>query len=203
MTRVHAADGSVLAEYSKQRRLYLPSFAIPPLVKEAFISAEDKNFYHHGGVDFEGMARAALVFVQGTRHMQGASTITQQVAKNFFLSPKRDVTRKIREALLSFRIESAYSKEKILELYLNEIYLGMGITGSPASALNYFNKSVNELTVPRSPISRRCQKARTITIPTPSANVPSTGAIGSSIGWSRTATWRRLKAPRQRPNRSV
>ncbi|MEJ0051647.1 MAG: penicillin-binding protein 1A [Methylovirgula sp.] len=147
MTRVHAADGSVLAEYSKQRRLYLPSFAIPPLVKEAFISAEDKNFYHHGGVDFEGMARAALVFVQGTRHMQGASTITQQVAKNFFLSPKRDVTRKIREALLSFRIESAYSKEKILELYLNEIYLGMGNYGVAASALNYFNKSVNELTV--------------------------------------------------------
>jgi penicillin-binding protein 1A len=147
MTRVHAADGSVLAEYSKQRRLYLPSFAIPPLVKDAFISAEDKNFYHHGGVDFEGMARAALVFVQGTRHMQGASTITQQVAKNFFLSPKRDVTRKIREALLSFRIESAYSKEKILELYLNEIYLGMGNYGVAAAALNYFNKSVNELTV--------------------------------------------------------
>jgi penicillin-binding protein 1A len=147
MTRVHAADGSVLAEYSKQRRLYLPSSAIPPLVKDAFISAEDKNFYHHGGVDFEGMARAALVFIQGTRHIQGASTITQQVAKNFFLSPKRDFSRKIREALLSFRIEAAYSKEKILELYLNEIYLGMGNYGVAAAALNYFDKSVNELTV--------------------------------------------------------
>src|SRR5579863_2905733 len=147
MTRVHAADGSVLAEFSHQRRLYLPSFAIPPLVKDAFISAEDKNFYHHGGVDFEGMARAALVFVQGTRHMQGASTITQQVAKNFFLSPKRDITRKIREALLSFRIEATYSKEKILELYLNEIYLGLGNYGVAAAALNYFDKSVHELTV--------------------------------------------------------
>ncbi|MEW6438078.1 MAG: penicillin-binding protein 1A [Pseudomonadota bacterium] len=147
MTRIHAADGSVLAEYSHQRRLYLPSSAIPPLVKEAFISAEDKNFYHHGGVDFEGMARAALVFAQGTRHMQGASTITQQVAKNFFLSPKRDIERKIREALLSFRIEAAYSKEKILELYLNEIFLGKGNYGIAAAALNYFNKSVNELTV--------------------------------------------------------
>jgi penicillin-binding protein 1A len=147
MTRIHAADGSVLAEFSHQRRLYLPSSAIPPLVKEAFISAEDKNFYHHGGVDFEGMLRAGLVFVQGTRHIQGASTITQQVAKNFFLSPKRDITRKIREALLSFRIESAYSKEKILELYLNEIYLGLGNYGVAAAALNYFNKSVNELTV--------------------------------------------------------
>ncbi|QAY96098.1 penicillin-binding protein [Methylovirgula ligni] len=146
-TRVHAGDGSVLAEYSKQRRLYLPSSAIPPLVKEAFISAEDKNFYHHGGVDFEGMLRAALVFVQGNRHVQGASTITQQVAKNFFLSSERSFTRKIREALLSFRIEATYSKEKILELYLNEIYLGLGNYGVAAAALNYFDSSVNELTV--------------------------------------------------------
>ncbi len=146
-TRVHAADGSVLAEYSKQRRLYLPSSAIPPLLKEAFISAEDKNFYHHGGVDFEGMARAALVFVQGNKHVQGASTITQQVAKNFFLSSERSFTRKIREALLSFRIEATYSKEKILELYLNEIYLGLGNYGVAAAALNYFDESVNELTV--------------------------------------------------------
>ncbi|MDR3408724.1 MAG: penicillin-binding protein 1A [Methylovirgula sp.] len=146
-TRVHAADGSVLAEYSKQRRLYLPSSAIPPLLKEAFISAEDKNFYHHGGVDFEGMLRAALVFVQGNRHVQGASTITQQVAKNFFLSSERSFARKIREALLSFRIEATYSKEKILELYLNEIYLGLGNYGVAAAALNYFDKSVNELTV--------------------------------------------------------
>jgi penicillin-binding protein 1A len=147
MTRVHAADGSVLAEYSKQRRLYLPSSAIPPLVKEAFISAEDKNFYHHGGVDFEGMLRAALVFMQGNKHVQGASTITQQVAKNFFLSSERSFTRKIREALLSFRIEATYSKEKILELYLNEIYLGLGNYGIAAAALNYFDASVNELTV--------------------------------------------------------
>ncbi|HLH11030.1 MAG TPA: penicillin-binding protein 1A [Methylovirgula sp.] len=147
MTRVHAADGSVLAEYAKERRLYLPSSAIPPLVKEAFISAEDKNFYSHAGVDFEGVARAALIFVEGGHHMQGASTITQQVAKNFFLSSERSMTRKIREALLSFRIEATYSKEKILELYLNEIYLGLGNYGVAAAALNYFDKSVNELTV--------------------------------------------------------
>ncbi len=147
MTRVHAADGSLLAEYAKERRLYLPSSAIPPLVKEAFISAEDKNFYTHPGVDFEGMIRAGIVFLQGTRRVQGASTITQQVAKNFFLSPKRDLTRKIREALLAFRIEATYSKEKILELYLNEIYLGLGNYGVAAAALNYFDKSVNELDV--------------------------------------------------------
>ncbi|HEY5225687.1 MAG TPA: penicillin-binding protein 1A [Methylovirgula sp.] len=147
MTRVHAADGSVLAEYSHQRRLYLPASSIPPLVKDAFISAEDKNFYHHHGVDPEGIARALLVLVEGGRHVQGASTITQQVAKNFFLTNERSIQRKIREALLSLRIEEAYSKDKILELYLNEIYLGLGNYGVAAAALNYFDKSVYELTI--------------------------------------------------------
>ena len=147
MTRVHAGDGSVLAEYSHERRLYLPSSAIPALVKEAFISAEDKNFYTHNGIDLEGITRAAMVLVEGGKHVQGASTITQQVAKNFLLTNERSFDRKIKEALLSFKIESAYSKEKILELYLNEIYLGLGNYGVAASALNYFGKSVHELSV--------------------------------------------------------
>ncbi len=148
MTRVHAGDGSVLAEYSHERRLYLPSTAIPALVKEAFISAEDKNFYTHNGVDPEGVVRAVGVMLQGQKHVQGASTITQQVAKNFLLTNEQTFDRKIKEALLSFRIESAYSKEKILELYLNEIYLGLGNYGVAAAALNYFGKSVHELTIP-------------------------------------------------------
>ena len=147
MTRVHAGDGSILAEYARERRLYLPSSAIPPIVKQAFISAEDKNFYTHGGIDPEGIARAALIFVQGSRRVQGASTITQQVAKNFLLSNERTFDRKIREMLLSFRIEAAYSKERILELYLNEIYLGLGNYGIAAAALNYYGKSVHELTI--------------------------------------------------------
>ncbi len=147
MTRVHAADGSLLAEYSRERRLYLPSSAIPDLVKQAFISAEDKNFYSHGGFDPEGIVRAGFVFLQGSRHVQGASTITQQVAKNFLLNSDRTFDRKIREILLSVRIESAYSKEKILELYLNEIYLGLSNYGVAAAALNYFNKSVHELSI--------------------------------------------------------
>ena len=146
-TRVHAADGSLLAEYSRERRLYLPSAAIPKLVKEAFISAEDKNFYTHWGFDPEGIIRAGMIYVQGSRHIQGASTITQQVAKNFLLNSDRTVNRKIREILLSLRIESAYSKDKILELYLNEIYLGLSNYGVGAAALNYFNKSVQELTI--------------------------------------------------------
>ncbi len=147
MTRVHAADGSLLAEYSRERRLYLPSDEIPDLVKHAFISAEDKNFYSHWGVDPEGIVRAGIVYMQGSRHIQGASTITQQVAKNFLLNSDRTFDRKIREILLSLRIKSAYSKDKILELYLNEIYLGLSNYGIAAAALNYFNKSVHELTI--------------------------------------------------------
>ncbi len=151
MTRVHAADGSLLAEYAKERRLYIPIQAVPNLVKNSFMAAEDKNFYEHGGLDFFGIARAAINYVENYgsgRHPQGASTITQQVAKNFLLTNKVTFSRKIREALLALKIERAYSKDKILELYLNEIYLGMGAYGVAAAALTYFDKGVNELTIP-------------------------------------------------------
>src|ERR1700687_5643931 len=140
MTRVHAADGSLLAEYANQRRLYLPIQAIPKLVINAFIAAEDKNFYEHSGIDFSGKARAALLYAQNfgsNRRPQGASTITQQVAKNFLLTNEVSFTRKIKEALLAMRIERAYSKDKILELYLNEIYLGLGAYGVAAASLVY------------------------------------------------------------------
>ncbi len=150
MTRVHAADGSLLGEYAKERRLYLPIQAVPKLVINAFLAAEDKNFYEHGGVDYSGMARAALLYVQNygsNRRPQGASTITQQVAKNFLLTNEVSFTRKIKEALLAMRIERTYSKDKILELYLNEIYLGLGAYGIAAASLVYFDKSVNELTI--------------------------------------------------------
>jgi penicillin-binding protein 1A len=150
MTRVHAADGALLGEYSKERRLYLPIQAVPKLVINAFLAAEDKNFYEHGGIDYQGMARAAVVYAQNfgsNRRPQGASTITQQVAKNFLLTNEVSFTRKIKEALLAMRIERAYSKDKILELYLNEIYLGLGAYGVAAASLVYFDKSVNDLTV--------------------------------------------------------
>jgi penicillin-binding protein 1A len=150
MTRVHAADGALLGEYSKERRLYLPIQAVPKLVINAFLAAEDKNFYEHGGIDYSGMARAALLYAQNfgsNRRPQGASTITQQVAKNFLLTNEVSFTRKIKEALLAMRIERTYSKDKILELYLNEIYLGLGAYGVAAASLVYFDKSVNELTV--------------------------------------------------------
>jgi penicillin-binding protein 1A len=150
MTRVHAADGSLLAEYAKERRLYLPIQAVPALVKNAFIAAEDKNFYEHPGVDVYGIARAAVLYVEkygSNRRPQGASTITQQVAKNFLLTNEVSFDRKIKEALLALKIERTYSKDKILELYLNQIYLGFGAYGVAAASLLYFDKSVHELTL--------------------------------------------------------
>src|SRR5947209_14142834 len=151
MTRVHAVDGSLLAEYAKERRLYIPIQAVPKLVLNAFIAAEDKNFYEHNGIDFSGIARAFVAYVQNYgsgRRPQGASTITQQVAKNFLLSNELSFSRKLKEALLAMKIERTFSKEKILELYLNEIYLGVGAYGVAAASLLYFDKSVHELTVP-------------------------------------------------------
>src|SRR5881227_2110895 len=149
MTRVHATDGSLVAEYARERRLYLPIQAIPKLVLNAFIAAEDKNFYDHGGLDFQGILRAAVFMAQNYgsgQRPQGASTITQQVAKNFLLTNEASFERKIKEALLALKIERTYSKEKILELYLNEIFLGFGAYGIAAASLLYFDKSVHELT---------------------------------------------------------
>src|ERR1700690_2249545 len=151
MTRVHAADGSLVAEYARERRLYIPIQAVPKLVINAFLAAEDKNFFEHGGLDFFGIARAAVNYAQNfgsSRRPQGASTITQQVAKNFLLTNELSMTRKVKEALLALKIERTYSKDKILELYLNEIYLGLGAYGIASASLTYFDKGVNEITVP-------------------------------------------------------
>src|SRR5438105_4273771 len=162
MTRVHASDGALLAEYARERRLYIPIQAVPKLVINAFIAAEDKSFYEHGGLDFQGIARALMAYAQNYgsgRRPQGASTITQQVAKNFLLTNELSWTRKIKEALLAMKIERTFSKEKILELYLNEIYLGMGAYGVAAASLLYFDKSVHELTVPEAAYRAALPKA--------------------------------------------
>jgi penicillin-binding protein 1A len=150
VTRVHAGDGSLLAEYATEKRVFVPIEAIPRRVVNAFLSAEDKNFYDHPGVDFTSVARAVvtnLANLASNRRPVGASTITQQVAKNFLLTNEVSYERKIKEAILAFRIEHAFTKETILELYLNEIYLGFGSYGVAAAALNYFNKSLDELTI--------------------------------------------------------
>lgn len=149
-TRLHASDGALMAEYARERRLYLPIQAIPDRVKAAFLSAEDKNFYQHPGIDLLSLFRAVATNVQNLgsgRRPVGASTITQQVAKNFLLTSDQTMERKVREMILSFRIEQAYSKDRILELYLNEIFFGLGAYGIAGAALTYFDKSVNELTL--------------------------------------------------------
>ncbi len=148
MTRVHAADGQLLYEFAHERRLFLPIEAMPDRLKQAFISAEDKNFYNHIGLDVTGLARAVITNVKNLgsgRRLVGASTITQQVAKNFLLTNEQTYIRKLKEALLSLRIEQAYTKDEILELYLNEIYLGLGAYGVGAASLIIFDKSVHEL----------------------------------------------------------
>ena len=152
MTRIHAHDGSLISEYARERRIFVPINTIPKQMIAAFLSAEDSRFYQHGGLDFQGIARAVYKLVQAkiqgkVRRVEGASTITQQVAKNFLLSNERSMERKLKEAILAIRIERAYSKDKILELYLNEIYLGIGAYGVAAASLSYFNKELKDLTI--------------------------------------------------------
>lgn len=146
VSRVHAGDGRLMAEFAAERRVFVPIERMPQRVIDAFLSAEDKNFYTHPGVDFVGIARAVINNFR-TGSMQGASTITQQVAKNFLIGNERSYIRKVREAELSFRIEAAYSKDEILELYLNEIFLGMRAYGVASASLAYFNKTLDELTI--------------------------------------------------------
>jgi penicillin-binding protein 1A len=150
LSRVYAGDGRLLATFAAEQRIFVPLNEIPSRVREAFLSAEDKDFYIHPGIDIFGIARAILVNLQnigGDRRPVGASTITQQVAKNMLLSSEVTFTRKIKEALLAFRIENALQKDRILEIYLNQIFLGQHSYGVAAAALNYFNKSLDELSI--------------------------------------------------------
>jgi penicillin-binding protein 1A len=151
-TRVHAADGTLLAEFARERRLFQPIETVPPLLLNAFLSAEDKDFYKHNGIAVEGIVRALrdnlMARMDGNSAIQGGgSSITQQVAKNFLLTSEQTWDRKIQEALLAVRIESTFSKDRILELYLNEIFLGLNSYGVAAAALNYFDKALYELTL--------------------------------------------------------
>src|ERR1700712_4544837 len=149
-TRVYAGNGTVLGEYAHERRIFVPAAFIPKLVKQAFTSAEDRNFYNHPGIDPSGIVRAAIkdvgLVLEG-RRPQGASTITQQVARGFLLNSDLKMARKVREAILAIRIDATYPKEKVLELYLNEINLGQNSYGVGAAALNYFGKSLDELDI--------------------------------------------------------
>tara|TARA_A100001011_G_scaffold349840_1_gene388712 strand:+ start:467 stop:2821 length:2355 start_codon:yes stop_codon:yes gene_type:complete len=147
-SRVYSDDGKLIAEYSLEKRLFIPYESIPNKIVNSFLSAEDKNFFKHPGIDAKGIIRATIKNIKnitGNKRLEGASTITQQVAKNFLLTNEVSLKRKVKEAILAFRIERAYSKERILELYLNQIYLGEGTYGIAAASLEYFDKAVEDL----------------------------------------------------------
>ncbi len=146
ISRIYSGQGELIDEFAQERRLFAPADEIPDMVKQAFISAEDKNFYTHKGYDPLGMAKAAVDAAQGAR-LRGASTITQQVMKNFLLGGERSAERKIKELILAARIEGTLDKDKILELYLNEIFLGQNSFGVAAAAQTYFNKTLSDLSV--------------------------------------------------------
>ena len=147
-SRVYSNDNKLIAEYALEKRLFIPYESIPEKIINSFLSAEDKNFFSHPGVDAKGILRAIINNIKNiaqNKRLEGASTITQQVAKNFLLNNEVSMRRKIKEAILAFRIERAYTKERILELYLNQIYLGQGAYGIAAASLEYFEKSIKDL----------------------------------------------------------
>jgi len=150
VTRVHAGNGALLAEYATEKRVFVPVTEMPDPLIQAFLSAEDKDFYNHPGVDIKALTRAVITNISNYRQgrrLVGASTITQQVAKNFLLTNEVSIDRKIKEAILAIRMERAFTKDQLLGLYLNEIYLGLGSYGVAAAALNYFDKSLDTLTL--------------------------------------------------------
>ncbi len=161
VTRIYSADGKLIEEYAKEKRIFVPINSVPKSLVQAFIAAEDKNFYSHSGIDIFSIIRAAFAnishIMNGTR-FEGGSTITQQVVKNFLLSSERSIERKVKEALLSYMLSQAFSKDQILELYLNQLFLGKGY-GVAAAALGYFNKSVEELSISESAFLASLPKA--------------------------------------------
>ena len=147
-SKVYSGDGELVDDFSTEKRIFVPFKSIPKKVVNAFLSAEDKNFFTHPGVDAKGVLRATINNISNiisSKRLEGASTITQQVAKNFLLSNEVSLNRKLKEAILAFRIERALTKERILELYLNQIYLGEGTYGVASASLQYFDKPINEL----------------------------------------------------------
>jgi penicillin-binding protein 1A len=148
VTRVYTGDGQLMAEFATEKRVFIPIENIPERVKQAFISAEDNSFYEHSGIDYLGIVKAVIDKARNPNsQLRGASTITQQVAKNFLLTNERTYERKIKEAILAIRMERAMEKDRLLELYLNEIYLGVGTYGVAAAAQHYFNKPLDDLTI--------------------------------------------------------
>ena len=161
-SKVYSGNGVLISDFSAEKRIFVPYNAIPTKIINSFLSSEDKNFFKHPGIDAKGVLRAIknnfFNLIRSNR-LEGASTITQQVAKNFLLSNEVSLDRKIKEAILAFRIERALSKERILELYLNQIYLGEGSYGIASASLRYFDKPISELNYAESALLAALPKA--------------------------------------------
>ena len=161
-SKLYSGGGELVSDFSSEKRIFVPYDSIPKIVINSFLSAEDKNFFYHPGVDAKGIVRAIINNVSNiisSKRLEGASTITQQVAKNFLLTNEVSINRKIKEAILAFRIERALSKERILELYLNQIYLGEGSYGIASASLEYFDKPISKLNYSESALLAALPKA--------------------------------------------
>ena len=161
-SKLYSGGGELVSDFSSEKRIFVPYEAIPQVVINSFLSAEDKNFFSHPGVDAKGIIRATFnnIFnLISSKRLEGASTITQQVAKNFLLTNEVSINRKIKEAILAFRIERALTKERILELYLNQIYLGEGSYGIASASLEYFDKPISKLNYEESALLAALPKA--------------------------------------------
>ena len=161
-SKVYSGNGVLISDFSAEKRIFVPYNAIPKKIIHSFLSSEDKNFFKHPGVDAKGVLRAVknnIFNIIRSNRLEGASTITQQVAKNFLLSNEVSLDRKIKEAILAFRIERALTKERILELYLNQIYLGEGSYGIASASLRYFDKPISELNYSESALLAALPKA--------------------------------------------
>ncbi|UCG81166.1 MAG: PBP1A family penicillin-binding protein [Desulfobacterales bacterium] len=148
ITRIYSADRELLAEFFTEKRVPVPLHLMPHYLKQAIVATEDRHFYEHAGVDLRGILRAIIQDIRAGQFVQGASTITQQLARTLFLTPRKSLMRKLKEAFLAFQIERRYTKDEILELYLNQVYFGSGAYGVEAAAQTFFGKSVTELTLP-------------------------------------------------------
>jgi len=191
--RVISADGVLLGEFGEERRQFTPIGRIPKVMKDAVLAIEDAHFYEHGGVDYKGVLRASIASLSEFKS-QGASTITMQLARNFYLSTEKTFTRKIYEILLALKIESQLSKEQILEVYMNQIYLGQRAYGFAAASEVYFGKPLHDITVAEAAMLAGLCGRRRRTTPSPTRAAPTRGSSTSSIAWSPTAT-----SPRSRP----
>ena len=198
--RIFSADGVLLGEYGEERRNFVPLAQIPKVMQEAVLASEDARFYQHSGVDIKGVFRAGLAQFSRSRS-QGASTITMQVARNFYLSTEKTYTRKIYEMLLAFKMESLLTKDQILEVYMNQIFLGQRAYGFASAAEIYFGKPLKDISSPKPRCSPGFRKRRRPTTRSTIRSGRPTGSCASSIAWSTTASSRpsSVKQPRPKP----